>query len=589
MPTASELEHDRPAPNGGGLNPIVIVVVLLLAGQLVAANTLIKGVGPSDSVVYNTIWVHEFVAALQRGDWPPRWLAGAFQGLGAPSFYYYPPLAFHVAAVVDFVSGHKLDALHVTAWACFALSLASGGGMFAWLRERAGDRWALVAAVAYMVAPYHTVDFYMRGAFAELAAAAVLPWVLLGLDRAASSWRAIPGLALAYAALALSHLPSALLVSLIIIPVMVGWRVWTAAPSEKVWAERLAIAGRCLVGGVLGLALAAGYLGPALLMQGAAQMNWLWANDAASWGLLAWDRWPSANFMKIVALSSWAAGAAGLAALLAAFDAPRREAAVPAMVFGVLAVLATLLHATPWVWKLQLLSQVQFSYRIIVVSEFAAVTAIALAAASGRPRRLLALLSVPAVLAGWALVLAWPTLRAVTFYPVDPVGQSLIAAGRVPNEHLPMGYATYYPDFTDPNLVSGFPERPLVDAGPSGKVLAATGFPDGSVAMDLALPAPAKVVVKRFYFPTWHAERVDGRVKTPLKAQADGPWRFVSFEAQAGRHIYRIRQVPTPVERASDAVALVALLAIAGLLIGPAVVRRRRIRQEKTETAIGTR
>lgn len=584
MRQASVLENDRPPVSDGRMNPFLILVVLLLAAQFLAGGTLLRGVGPSDSVVYNTIWVHEFNAALSRGEWPPRWLPGAFQGLGAPSFYYYPPLAFQVAALVDLVTFHRLDTLVVTAWACFLLLLASGAGLFLWLRARTGDRWALVAAVVYMLAPYHTVDFYLRGAFAELSAAAVLPWVLLTLDRTASSWRWIPGLALAYAALALSHLPSAMLATLFMIPTVVVWRLWTAAP-----AERITMAARCLAGGVLGLALAAGYLGPAMTMQDAAQMNWLWANDAASWGLLAWKHWPANNFMTIVALCSWTAGATGLAAVLAAFDAPRREAAVPAMVFGGLAVLGTVLHATPWVWSIHLLSQVQFSYRIIVVSEVCAVAGLALAVAAGRPRRLIALLAVPAALFLWTLATAAPNLRNVNIYPVDPVGLGLIAAGRVPNEHLPAGYGAVYPDFTNPDLVNGFPGLPLVDAGPGGKVLAASGFADGSVAMDLDLPAPAKVVVKRFYFPSWRAERVDGRDKVPLTAQADGPWRFVSFQAQAGRHIYRIRQVATPTERASDAVALLALLAVAGLLIVPAVLRRRRLRQEKTETAIGTR
>lgn len=584
MRGTSEREQDHPSGQSARIRPFLVLVVLLIAAQFLAGGTLLSGVGPSDSVVYNSIWVKEFTAALARGEWPPRWLPGAFQGLGAPSFYYYPPLAFHVAAFVDLVTFHTLDAQLLTAWACFLLLLASGAGVFLWLRERAGDRWALVAAVVYMLAPYHTVDFYIRGAFAELSAAAMLPWLLLTLDRTASSWRWIPGLALAYAALVLSHLPSALLASLLIVPAVVAWRLWTAPAGE-----RIAMAARCLAGGVLGLALAAGYLGPALLMQGAAQMNWLWANDAASWGLLAWDRWPSTNFMKIVALSSWTAGAVGLAAVLTAFDAPRREAAVPALLFGGLAILGTLLHATPWVWKLHILSQVQFSYRIIVVSELCAVAALGLAAASGRPRRLAGLLSVPAALFLWALVTAAPTLRNVNLYPIDPVGMSLIAAGRAPNEHLPAGYGAEYPDFTNPDLVNGFPGLPFIDAGPGGKVLAANGFPDGSVAMDLDLPAPSKVVVKRFYFPTWRAERVDGRKKTPLTAQADGPWRFVAFEAQAGRHIYRIRQTPTPTERASDAVAVTALLAVIALLAAPAVMRRRRPRQEKTETAIGTR
>ena len=581
MSTPSETDH---APGAkAGPRPVTILGVLLIAALLLVGVTLERGAGPSDSVVYNTVWVNEFIAALHRGELPPRWLPGAFQGLGAPSFYYYPPMAFYVAAAVDFITLHKLNALQVTAWANFVLLLASGGGMFAWLRDRAGDRWALIGAVAYMLAPYHTIDIYFRGAFAEVSAYAALPWVLLGLERAASHGRGVALLGLAYGALILSHLPSAMLVTLIVIPAVVGWRLWTAAP-----ADRVATAARCLAGGVLGLALAAMYLAPALLMQKDAQLAWLWGGDTEAWGLLAFKRWPPGDFMTKVALSSWCAGAAGLAALLAAIDAPRRRTAGPAVLFGAIAVLATAMHALPWAWKIQPFSQVQFAYRIIVVGEAAAVAAVCLAAVSGRPRRLATLMLVPAALFGWALILAWPGLRIVTTVPVDPGAEVLIAAGRAPNEHLPAGYLVY-PAFDDPDLINGFPAAPLVALGGPGQVLAASGFPDGSVAMDLDLPAPATVTVKRFYFPSWRAERVDGRQKTPLRAQPTGATRFVSFQAQAGRHVYRIRQVPTGVERAGNAVTLVALLAVAGLLLAPAVRRRRRAWREKPETAIGTR
>lgn len=189
MTTISESEHATDAPSGRQPRPVIVLATLLLTALLLVGSTLVRGAGPSDSVVYNTVWVHEFIEALRRGELPPRWLPGAFQGLGAPSFYYYPPMAFYVAAVVDFVTLHKLNALQVTAWANFLLLLASGGGMFAWLRGRAGDRWALIGAVAYMLAPYHTIDFYFRGAFAEVTAYAVLPWLLLGLERAASQSR----------------------------------------------------------------------------------------------------------------------------------------------------------------------------------------------------------------------------------------------------------------------------------------------------------------------------------------------------------------------------------------------------------------
>ena len=54
--------------------------------------------------------------------------------------------------------------------------------MQAWL----GSAWhlaraALFGALAYMAAPYHLVDHYYRGAYAEFAAYIVLPLVALSI------------------------------------------------------------------------------------------------------------------------------------------------------------------------------------------------------------------------------------------------------------------------------------------------------------------------------------------------------------------------------------------------------------------------
>src|SRR5689334_18879605 len=118
--------------------PLAIMVVLLTAGLLMV-QPLIHGAGHSHSYVFNAAWMLEFSDALSRGQWPPRWLYGGFHGLGAPSFYYYPPLAFYVTSLTRAVLGHEAHHAQVLAWASYAMTAASGLTMFAWLRGKAGD------------------------------------------------------------------------------------------------------------------------------------------------------------------------------------------------------------------------------------------------------------------------------------------------------------------------------------------------------------------------------------------------------------------------------------------------------------------
>lgn len=136
--------------------------------------------------------------------------------------------------------------------------LASGLAMQAWLKvETRNPRVALWGSIAYMAAPYHLFDHYIRGAMAEFTAYAALPVVVLGIRLIGDGRRSGPAtLALGYAALVLSHLLTALLASCTIIPAYVLFR-----------ARHVPTLLRCATAGSLGLGLAAIYLVPAMALQ----------------------------------------------------------------------------------------------------------------------------------------------------------------------------------------------------------------------------------------------------------------------------------------------------------------------------------
>ena len=163
---------------GQALACIAVLAVLLTLPAVFAPMKI------HDSFWIDWVWADQFTEQLRQGTLYPRWLPQAHDGLGSPTFYYYPPLAFYVTGLLG-LCGLSTYASIIGAFG--AGFLLSGLTMYAWLRG-----WAkrpLVGALAFMAAPYHVFDFYGRGALAEFLAIALIPAVALGLRRLADGRR----------------------------------------------------------------------------------------------------------------------------------------------------------------------------------------------------------------------------------------------------------------------------------------------------------------------------------------------------------------------------------------------------------------
>lgn len=347
-----------------------------LLGLAAVALMLPVMLGPlrlNDSHWINFGWSQQFTALVRQGALWPRWLPQSHDGLGAPVFYFYGPVAFWLAALAS-CAGLGTWASLVAA-ATLAL-WASGAAMRLLL---AGSRRPLGGALLYMALPYHMLDFTMRGALAEFTAFAALPIVALGMRRAAGG--RIGLLAGGYALLICTHLPTALLFSVFLLPLLL-------------WEQRAAF-GRCVTGLALGLAIAAPYLAPALLLQSAVSLRTMTGASALrtdAWTIFSAD--PAIRhglgFLGIVAATS----------VLIALPHLRQRWAWAVLVGAALAM-----GLVPLVWRLPPLDRAQFPWRILSLVEFAA--AILVARSRLPPERLL-LLASPALILSLTIVATPP-------------------------------------------------------------------------------------------------------------------------------------------------------------------------------------
>ena len=142
--------------------------------------------------------------AWRSGLWFSRWLPDLAFGYGYPFFIYREPLPLY-GVLFFHLLGMPLSAASNLFYALCLI--ASGIGMFLWVRDIFGTRSAIISGLAYMGAPYLLIDAVIRGNLPESVGLAVLPFLLWAGRRyllTQSRWAWI-ALMLAWLILGLSH------------------------------------------------------------------------------------------------------------------------------------------------------------------------------------------------------------------------------------------------------------------------------------------------------------------------------------------------------------------------------------------------
>jgi hypothetical protein len=513
-------------------------LILLAVAALLLAPSLVVGTMISHSSPQNLTWAEQFADQFRDGVLYPRWLPQSFDGLGSPTFYFYPPIAFWGDALLSVATFNVPSVSYRLSFSTLLLLWASGLAMHAWLRAEApSPRIALYGAVGYMAAPYHLLDHYYRGAYAEFAAYIVLPLLALSIRRIAEGRRSAPILfALAYAALPMAHLPTALLISVTVLPLYVLYR------GGRLGTPKLALAFfvRCALGGALGLGVASIYLIPALGLQSWIPVDTFWISyyRVERWFLLTAERWPPPHDMMLVI--AWVSAASAIAAIGALTvvvrgglpQGWRSEAAFWACV-GIVCLLL-IAGIPPWFWQIPFVAKVQFPWRLMVVVEFAVIGA-------------LCMMPWPVRFRSTSYVFVAAVLALVPAVVVLASGVSERVGASLAQQEVPAELKQFEP--------AGFPQDPnggYADLGlePLRNVPAIVCIPEprtcrvattafDELKIDVDADTPTEVILRRFYYPLW-------RLDPLLPVAATDPLRLVAFAAPSGRHTFRLqRAVPS--------------------------------------------
>lgn len=210
---------------------------------------------------HSVFFLVEFDQTFRDGFWWPRWSPDFAFGYGYPLFNLYPPLAFYAAEML-----HLLGLGFTTAIKTMygLATIGAGLAMYGFVRRLFGREAGLLAALVYVYVPFHLVEIFVRSAYAEFVALAIVPLVFWTFTEliAAPHLRRVSLAGLVYGLLALTHHSTFFTFS----PFLMAYTAYLILAKAKFKPQQLLRHSLyTAAGGGLGLALAAVYLAPLVM------------------------------------------------------------------------------------------------------------------------------------------------------------------------------------------------------------------------------------------------------------------------------------------------------------------------------------
>jgi len=530
-----------------------------------------------DDSLSHAILYSQFAKQFWSGELYPRWLQELNAGLGDPTGYYYPPLSYWLASLSRPLFREDPNGWHQLGISATVAVLLSGLAVFCWLRRTVDASSALLASIVYLILPYHLhTDLYGRGALAELWAFVWMPlilWMVEAIIRQRPL--AVVGLAAAYGALVLTHLPTTVVFS----PVPIGYVLFCAPAGKRISAIYATITSL-----LLGAGLAAIYLLPAMFMQGfifhtteGISGHYYFGNWFLFTGLTWSGRHSDFFFVSLVGMML-----AGVAFVLAHRIATNLIKKTVWFWFVVaVGCFSMMLPLSKPLWELlPVLQKIQFPFRFNTVLSVAAVSLVAFAYFSKpRPTRVI-LISLLALFGISSLYVT--AFRAYYAYPihhydqpVNETAQKRLALKRVTNEFRPRWVTSIDEQPLDDlltriGMVKGELNRVRVVRGEASVVV--EKWTPREISLRVQAAEGTELNVSQFYFPGWIVSVNDAEARAAAPSKPGG---LLQISVPAGNHqvLLQLRQ-PAP-EFAGKIISGVSLIVLLALVVVSAVRGRR--------------
>ena len=321
--------------------------------------------------------LQQMVKCLSDFQIPCRWIPDMGYQYGYPQFNFYGPTPFYFGAILNFVGIQIIDVVKILFMLGFLLSAIS---IFVFLKTFLNQFSAFVGGVLYTIAPFKAAEVYVRGSLNEFLVFIFLPLIFwssyLLIETKKNKY--LLWLSASLALLFTTHN----LTSMIFLPIFLIW-VLTLLFIKKDFK----VGGRVVLSILLGFALSAFFLLPALLEKQYAHLesllggyfdyrqhfvniNELFVSNFFGYGSSVLG--PNDEVALSVGIIHWPLAALGLILSILLFKKNKKLSIIFWMLTLVELVVLFMMHQkSSLIWeKIPVLWYMQFPWRLLINSTF---------------------------------------------------------------------------------------------------------------------------------------------------------------------------------------------------------------------------
>jgi len=555
---------------------------ILAVALILTLPAMVYGAINAHDILVHLNWSNYFSQQFWAGELYPRWLLNMNSGLGSPTFFFYPPIPYYFTSLFYYFGfGESPIWSQLILSAAFAL-IASGFTAYLWLKDITNAKSALIGSVIYMALPYHwAVDLYLRFSFTEYWAFVWMPLILYFSKKIVSGHKfAIPGFAISYALLIMTHLPTTLIFSI----VPLGYIL---VLSERL--QKITVSIRVFLAMAWGIGLSAIYLVPAMTTQ-----NYVLLKEIANRPFFyyannfLWRRYfiyPEFRVF-IIYLSILLILMLGISCIAftvtykSSMKSLHRES-IYWLFVAIASGFMTLPMSKPiWV-LLPMLQTIQFPWRFHVLSTVAATAIITLGfysfnkVSKGYPKKLLCL----------GMVLLFSILLSgigMIYFNIEKLvfdSETLVKMGQDAPEYRPKWVsAEIFEQYLVPDLAKNLPQVEVTTG--QGSVSTQKWQPR-SIVLQTNVTSNAQLTLKQFYYPGWTA-RLKGESNW-LPVEPSSREGLLRVKVPKGQHSVKVTLEAGIQERLGQVISSVSVLIVVLLILPFQLVRQRIVAKILTD------